>query len=143
MGGWGGGTLSVILHQPMWGEAEYAVDHHCGGRWQEREEGTDWWCDSVIGVTKVFMPEVKKPTLMVSCPLCPILHITLSKVSTGDTIFCPQSDDVPLPSGYYGDLSLSGPIHLIVYLKQLILLSLPTTSIYMSLCLHSYSIAII
>ena len=30
-------------------------------------------------IMKVFMPEVKKPRLMVPCPLCPILHITLSR----------------------------------------------------------------
>ena len=45
---------------------------------------------------------------MIPCPLCPILHITLSEVSTGDTIFCPQCDDAELPLGYYGDLTPSG-----------------------------------
>ena len=49
-------------------------------------------------IMKVFMREEKKPTLMVSCPLCPILHITLSEVSTGDTIYCPQCNDATLHS---------------------------------------------
>ena len=31
-------------------------------------------------IMKVFMREVKKPTLMVPCPLCPTLHITLRSV---------------------------------------------------------------
>ena len=55
-------------------------------------------------IMKVFMRELKKPTLMVPCPLCPILHITLKEVSSGNTIFCPHSDDEELPSDYYGDL---------------------------------------
>ena len=49
-------------------------------------------------IMKVFMREVKKPTLMVPCPLCPILHITLNELSTGQTIFCPQCNDAPLCS---------------------------------------------
>ena len=51
------------------------------------------------------LKNVKKPILVVPCPLCPILHITLSEVSTGDAIFCPQSDDALLCSA--GD-QLSG-----------------------------------
>ena len=49
-------------------------------------------------LNKVFMREKKKPTLMIPCPLCPILHITLSEVSTGDTIYCPHCDDAALHS---------------------------------------------
>ena len=58
-------------------------------------------------ITKIFLPEVKKPTLMVPCLLCPILHITLSDVYTGDTIFCARSGDSSLPAGYYSELVLS------------------------------------
>ena len=65
---------------------------------RERRELIDNVAQLLDDIMKVFMPEVKKPTLMVPCPLCPILHITLSEVSTGDTIFCPLSDDAPLHS---------------------------------------------
>ena len=75
-----------------------------GDHKKERRELIDDVTELLDNIMKVFMPEVKKPTLMVPCPLCPILHITLSEVSTGDTIFCPWSDDAPLPSDYYGDL---------------------------------------
>ena len=75
-----------------------------GDHKKERRELIDDVTGLLDNIMKVFMPEVKKPTLMVPCPLCPILHITLSEVSTGDTIFCPWSDDTPLPSDYYGDL---------------------------------------
>ena len=71
---------------------------------RERRELIDDVTQLLDNIMKVFMPEVKKPTLMVPYPLCPILHITLSEVSTGDTIFCPQSGYAPLPSGYYGDI---------------------------------------
>ena len=74
---------------------------------RERRELIDDVTRLLDDIMKVFMPEVKKPMLMVPCPLCPILHITLSEVSTGDTIFCPRFGDAALPSGYYGDL-LSG-----------------------------------
>ena len=49
---------------------------------------------------KVFMPTVKKrPVLLVPCPNCPTLHITLDEVCSGNTIFC----TAPL-CRYYGDL---------------------------------------
>ena len=65
---------------------------------KERRELIDDMTQLLDNIMKVFMREVKKPTLMVPCPLCPILHITLSEVSTGRTIFCPQCDDAPLHS---------------------------------------------
>ena len=71
---------------------------------EERRELIDNVTQLLDDIMKVFMREVKKPTLMVPCPLCPILHITLSEVSTGHTVFCPQSDDAPLPLDYYADL---------------------------------------
>ena len=59
----------------------------------------------VNDIVKLFMREVETPTLMVPCPLCSILHITLSDVSTGHTIFCTQSKVVKrLSLGYYDDL---------------------------------------
>ena len=76
----------------------------------ERKELIDDVTQLLNDIMEVFMPEVKKPTLMVPCPLCPLLHITLSEVSTGDTIFCPLSDDAPLCSA--GD-QLSGD-HIII-----------------------------
>ena len=71
---------------------------------EERRELIDDVTQLLDDIMKVFMREVKKPTLMVPCPWCPILHITLSEVSTGHTIFCPQSNDAPLPLDYYADL---------------------------------------
>ena len=56
---------------------------------EERRELIDDVTQLLVDIMKVFMREAKKPTLMVPCPLCSILHITLSEVSTGHTIFCP------------------------------------------------------
>ena len=75
---------------------------------RERRKLIDDVTQLLDDIMKVFMRKVKKPTLMVPCPLCPILHITLSELSTGDTIFCPRSGDDELPLGYYGDLAPSG-----------------------------------
>ena len=72
---------------------------------RERRELIDDVTQLLDDIMKVFMPEVKKPTLMVPCPLCPNLHISLREVLTGDdTIFCPHHGDASLPPGYYGDL---------------------------------------
>ena len=76
---------------------------------RERRELIDDVTQLLEDIMKLFMPESKKPTLMVPCPLCPILHITLSEVSTGDAIFCAQSGDASLPHGYYGDLGSCDP----------------------------------
>ena len=65
---------------------------------KERKELIDHVTQLLADIMKVFMPEVKEPMLMVPCPLCPILHITLSEASTGDTIFCARSDDAPMHS---------------------------------------------
>ena len=73
---------------------------------RERRELIDDVTQLLDDIMKVFMREVKKPTLMVPCPFCPTLHITLSEVPTGDTIYCPQSSgDAETPQGYYGDLT--------------------------------------
>ena len=72
---------------------------------RERRQLIDDVTQLLCDIMKVFMPEAKKPTLLVPCPLCPILHIPLSDVSTGKTIFCARSGDTPLCSA--GD-QLSG-----------------------------------
>ena len=48
---------------------------------KERRELIDDMTELLDNIMKVFMPEAKKTTLMVPCPLCPFLHITLSEVS--------------------------------------------------------------
>ena len=65
---------------------------------RERKELIDDVAQLLDDIMRVFMPEVKKPTLMVPCPLCDNLHITLSEVSTGGTIFCSLSNDAPIHS---------------------------------------------
>ena len=72
---------------------------------KERRELIDDVTRLLDDVMKVFMPAAKRPILFVPCPLCPTLHVLLSDVCSGDTIFCPHSNDTPLPTGYYSDLS--------------------------------------
>ena len=72
---------------------------------QERRELIDDVTRLLDDVMKVFMPAAKRPILFVPCPLCPTLHVLLSDVCSGDTIFCPHSNDTSLPTGYYSDLS--------------------------------------
>ena len=69
-----------------------------GTSMEERRELIDDVTQLLDHIMKMFMREVKKPILMVPCPLCPILHITLSEISTSGTVFCPQSNDAPLRS---------------------------------------------
>ena len=53
----------------------------------------------------VFMPATKeRPSLLVPCPFCPILHILLDDTCSGKAIFCPYAHDKSLPHGYYSDL---------------------------------------
>ena len=72
---------------------------------KERRELIDDVTSLLGDVMKVFMPAAKRPILFVPCPLCPTLHVLLSDVCSGDTIFCPHSNDTSLPTGYYSDLS--------------------------------------
>ena len=72
---------------------------------QEREELINDVTKLLDDVMKVFMPSAKRPILFVPCPLCSTLHISLNDVQSGDTIFCPLSNDTALPAGYYSDLS--------------------------------------
>jgi len=60
-------------------------------------------------IMKAFMPAVKKrPALLVPCPKCPKLHITLDEVDCGNTIFCSSSGETNQLSGYYSDLLSTG-----------------------------------
>ena len=72
---------------------------------REREELINDVTKLLDDVMKVFMPAAKRPILFVPCPLCPTLHVSLNDVQSGDTIFCPLSDDTALPTSYYSDLS--------------------------------------
>ena len=72
---------------------------------QERRELIDDVTKLLDDVMKVFMPAARRPMLFVPCPLCSHLHIHLSDMFSGDTIFCPQSHDAALPAGYYGNIS--------------------------------------
>ena len=72
---------------------------------QERRELISDVTKLLDDVMKVFMPAAKRPVLFVPCPLCPTLHVSLSDVCSGDSIFCPLSDDTALPTGYYSDVS--------------------------------------
>jgi len=73
-----------------------------------RRELIDGITKKLDDIIKVFMPAVKKmPVLLVPCPNCPALHITLDEVCSGKVIICSYKDgDVDLPPGYYGDLLL-------------------------------------
>lgn len=65
-------------------------------------------------IMKVFMPAVqKKPVLLIPCPKCPILHITLDDIHSGNSIFCPKSNNADPPLGYYSDFlpPLSYTVH--------------------------------
>ena len=69
---------------------------------EERRELIDDVTRLLDNVMKVFMPAAKRPISFVPCPLCSTLHVLLS----GDTIFCPHSNDTALPTGYYSNLSI-------------------------------------
>ena len=75
---------------------------------RERKELIDNVNQFLCKIMKAFMPEAKKPILMISCALCYKLHITLDEVYSGTTIFCPTHNDASLPSGFYGELTASG-----------------------------------
>ena len=56
-------------------------------------------------IMKVFMLATKeRPSLLIPCPFCPILHIPLDDTCSGKAIFCPNNDDKLLPCGYYSNL---------------------------------------
>ena len=56
-------------------------------------------------IMRMFMPATKeRPSLLIPCPFCPVLHILLDDVSSSKAIFCPNANDRPLPHGYYSNL---------------------------------------
>jgi len=72
---------------------------------QERRELINDITKSLNDILKEFLPTVqKRPIRFVPCPHCPMLHVTLSDISTGNSIFCATSNDTRLPDNYYDDL---------------------------------------
>ena len=66
---------------------------------------------SLDEIMKMFMSASKeRPSLLIPCPYCPVLHILLDDVCNNKTIFCPLTNDRPLPHGYYSDL-FHGELH--------------------------------
>ena len=60
-------------------------------------------------IMKVFMPATKeRPSLLIPCPFCPVLHVSLNDACSGKAIFCPYANDKLLPCGYYNNLLQSG-----------------------------------
>ena len=61
---------------------------------------------SLDDIMKVFMPATKeRPSLLIPCPFCSVLHVPLDDVCSGKAIYCPNaSNDKSLPHGYYSDL---------------------------------------
>ena len=56
-------------------------------------------------IMKVFMPATKeRPSLLIPCPFCPVLHVLLDDACSGKAIFCPYAHDKSLPCGYYSSL---------------------------------------
>jgi len=79
-------------------------DKNCA---QERKELVDDIKMMLDNIMKVFMPAVKKrPVLLVPCPKCPKLHITLDEVCCGNTIFCSATGVTEQFSGHYCDVLL-------------------------------------
>jgi len=62
----------------------------------------------LTNILEVFMPAGKRPVLLVPCPNCPNLHITLTELCSGDTIFCTTSSETTPLSGHYKDLLPTG-----------------------------------
>jgi len=72
---------------------------------EERRELIDNIIRLLDDIMKVFMPAVKKrPVLLVPCPNCPTLHITVDELCSGDTIFCTATGKAVPLRGYYSDL---------------------------------------
>ena len=56
-------------------------------------------------IMKMFMPATKeRPSLLIPCPFCPVLHIPLDDTCSGKAIICPKANDKSLPCDYYSDL---------------------------------------
>ena len=75
-------------------------------------------------IMKVFMPATKeRPSLLIPCPFCPVLHIPLDDASSGKTIFCPNANDKPLRYGYYSDLLQSRLTDSIIIAGKIIIIN--------------------
>ena len=60
-------------------------------------------------IMKVFMPATKeRPLLLIPCPFCSVLHVSLDDACSSKAIFCPYANDKLLPCGYYNNLLPSG-----------------------------------
>ena len=72
---------------------------------EERKSLIDDITKLLDDIMKVFMPATKeRPSLLIPCSFCPILHISLDDTCSGKAIFCPNAYDKSLPQGYYSDL---------------------------------------
>ena len=72
---------------------------------EERKSLIDDITKLLDDIMKVFMPATKeRPSLLIPCKFCPVLHIPLDGTFSGKAIFCPKNDDELLPCGYYSDL---------------------------------------
>ena len=60
---------------------------------------------SLDDIMDVFMTATKeRPSLLIPCEFCQLLHIPFEDVCNGKTIFCPNTGDKSLRFGYYTDL---------------------------------------
>ena len=73
---------------------------------QERRELIDDIGKMLNEVMKIFMPAAVQPLLFVPCPLCPILHITLTKVCAGGISYCSTFEEDIALRDHYSDLML-------------------------------------
>ena len=72
---------------------------------KERRDLIDYISKSLDDIMKVFMPATKeRPSLLIPCAFCEVLHIPLDIACSGKTIFCPNAKDKSLPRGYYSEL---------------------------------------
>ena len=74
---------------------------------QERKELIVDISQLLSDIMKLFMPAMReRPTILLHCPLCTTLHVTLEEVCSGEIIYCSNAsnadDDVTaVPLEYY------------------------------------------
>ena len=74
---------------------------------EERKNLIDDVTKLLDDIMEAFMPATKeRPSLLIPCPFCPVLHVLLDVACSGKAIFCPYASDTPLPRSYYSDLLL-------------------------------------
>jgi len=72
---------------------------------QERRELINDITGLLDDILNKLAPNARKhPIRFVPCPHCLALHITLSDISSGNSIFCAATNDTRLPRNYYDDL---------------------------------------